>query len=162
MKVCSLRCTNLLQGDFLGKLVSVSHMMVAEVLMVVAWWIRGFSGGDTTERPLGAGGPHSYGLRQHAHRASPTTPWGLTSWSSTLKVKGPGLPDLQSPQSGQIQSQVHDMNWSRYLGSLQPFLVLPSWHIYLSSSLVPVSVNVLSGGSTDGHQGDEFPGAVQL
>ena len=71
-------------------------MMVAEILVVMIWWLFGFSGisgsGDTIERPLGAGGPLSCGLRQPIYRASPTTTQELFGWSPDLEGHGSGLP----------------------------------------------------------------------
>lgn len=68
-------------------------------MVVMVWWLRrgcsGVSGGgDPTEKPLGAGGSHSCGLRQPIRRTSPTTPQKVTGWVPDLEG---GRPRARSP-----------------------------------------------------------------
>lgn len=132
---------------FPGKLVFVSGHDGGRSPDLVAWWLD-WCGGDLTERPLGAGGPHPWGLRQPA--------LGLTGRPLMAKVVGPGLPDLISSWRGQIQSQVYDKSWPRCLGSLQAVPVPPPCTQFPPPWFLS-SWNVLSCGGRGVQQGDEVP-----
>lgn len=66
----------------------VSTMMVADVLVVMVWWLFGFRGVS--------GGAEAVG----SWRASPPTSLGVSGWSPDLKGHGSGLPNLESLSSG--------------------------------------------------------------
>ena len=75
--------------------------MVAEILVVMIWWLFGFSGissgGDTVERPVGAGGPLSCGLRQPIYIGPPRPQHrSYLAGLLTSKVMGLGSP-VHSP-----------------------------------------------------------------